>query len=88
MNVVIFGATGLVGAGALLLHAVGLSNRSVAAVALIAGGLALAWRRGGFRSDAPLSWAGLILVACGTVLLFEGGRPGASLLAPGAIAGL
>ncbi len=77
----------VVGAGVLLLHAVGLSNRSVAAVALIAGGLALAWRRGGFRSDAPLSWVGLVIVACGTVLLFEGGRPGASLLAPGAIAG-
>src|SRR3954468_9693985 len=30
----------VVGAGALLLHAVGLSNRSVAAVALIAAGLA------------------------------------------------
>jgi signal transduction histidine kinase len=77
----------VVGAGVLLLHAVGLSNRSVAAVALIAAGLALAWRRGGFRGDAPLSWVGLVVAACGTVLLFEGGRPGASLLAPGAIAG-
>jgi signal transduction histidine kinase len=77
-------------AGVLLLHAVGLSNRSVVAVALIAGGLALAWRRGGgfgFRADGPLSWAGLAIAACGTVLLFEGGHPGATLLAPGAIAG-
>jgi signal transduction histidine kinase len=75
-------------AGVLLLHAVGLSNRSVVAVALIAGGLALAWRRGGgFGADGPLSWAGLAIAACGTVLLFEGGRPGAALLAPGAIAG-
>ena len=75
-------------AGALLLHAVGLSNRSVVAVALIAGGLALVWRRGGgFHAGAPLSWAGLAVAACGTVLLFEGGRPGATLLAPGAIAG-
>jgi signal transduction histidine kinase len=75
------------GAGVLLLHAVGLSNRSVAAVVLIAAGLALAWRRGGFRTDAPLSWAGLAIAACGTVLLFEGGRPGFTLLAPGAVAG-
>lgn len=75
-------------AGVLLLHAVGLSNRSVVAVALIAGGLALAWRRGGgFRADVPLSWAGLAIAGCGTVVLFEGGRPGAALLAPGAIAG-
>jgi signal transduction histidine kinase len=75
-------------AGVVLLHAVGLSNRSVLAVALIGGGLALAWRRGGgFRADVPLSWVGLAIAACGTVLLFEGGRPGATLLAPGAIAG-
>ena len=77
----------VVGAGVVLLHAVGLSNRSVAAIVLIAAGLALAWRRGGFRADAPLSWIGLVIAACGTVLLFEGGRPGGSLLAPGAVAG-
>src|SRR6476659_1453129 len=52
----------VVAAGVRLLHAVGLSNRSRAAVVLIAAGLALAWRRGGFRSDTPLSWMGLILV--------------------------
>src|SRR5438034_2022149 len=41
----------LVIAGSLLLHAVGLSDRSVAGVTLIGGGLALAWRRGGnFRA--------------------------------------
>ena len=40
-----------------------------------------------FRADAPLSWIGLVIAACGTVLLFEGGRPGGSLLAPGAVAG-
>ena len=77
----------VVGAGVVLLHAVGLSNRSVAAIVLIAAGLALAWRRGGFRADAPLSWIGLVIAACGTVVLFEGGRPGGSLLAPGAVAG-
>ena len=42
-------------AGALLLHAVGLSNRSVGGVALIAAGLALAWRRGGASGRHPLS---------------------------------
>src|SRR6266545_2524857 len=34
-------------AGALLLSALGLSDRSVVGIALIAAGLALAWRRGG-----------------------------------------
>ena len=78
----------VVAAGVVLLHAVGLSNRSVAAIALIAGGLALAWRRGGsFRADAPLSWAGLAIAPAALCCCFEGGRPGASLLAPGAVAG-
>jgi signal transduction histidine kinase len=78
----------LVIAGSLLLHAVGLSDRSVAGVALIAGGLALAWRRGGsFRADAPVSYAGLALAAGGAVLLLSGGSPNAALLAPGAVAG-
>jgi signal transduction histidine kinase len=76
-------ALALVIAGSLLLHAVGLSDRSVAGVALIAGGLALAWRRGGsFRADA-----GLALVAAGAVLLLSGGSPNAAVLAPGAVAG-
>src|ERR1041385_9489606 len=34
-------------AGSLLLGAVGLSDRAVAGIALVAGGLALAWRQGG-----------------------------------------
>jgi phage shock protein PspC (stress-responsive transcriptional regulator) len=38
-------------AGALLLHAVGISDRAVAGLALIAVGLAFAWRRGG--ASAP-----------------------------------
>src|SRR5262245_36989847 len=43
-------------AGALLLSALGLSEQSVVGIALIAAGLALAWRQGGsFRPDAPLS---------------------------------
>ncbi len=75
-------------AGALLLHAVGVSDRSVAGIALVAAGLGFAWRQGGrFRADAPLSYGGLALVAAGAVLLLQGGRPTASLLAPGAIAG-
>jgi signal transduction histidine kinase len=79
---------GLVLAGSLLLHAVGLSDRSVAGVALIAVGLALAWRRGGsFRADAPVSYAGLAVAAAGAVLLLSGGSPNAAVLAPGAVAG-
>jgi signal transduction histidine kinase len=74
-------------AGGLLLHAVGISDRSVGGIVLIAGGLALAWRRGGFRADAPLSYGALAIVAGGAVLLLQGGRPAATLLAPGAIAG-
>jgi signal transduction histidine kinase len=75
-------------AGAFLLHAVGFSNRSVAGIALIAGGLALAWRRGGaFEAHAAYSWAGVAVAAAGAVLLLAGGRPSATLLAPGAIAG-
>ncbi|HEY7603957.1 MAG TPA: PspC domain-containing protein [Gaiellaceae bacterium] len=75
-------------AGSLLLHAVGLSDRSVAGVALIAVGLALAWHRGGsFRADAPVSYAGLAVAAAGAVLLLSGGSPNAAVLAPGAVAG-
>jgi signal transduction histidine kinase len=75
-------------AGAFLLHAVGLSDRSVAGVALIAGGLALTWRRGGsFQGHAAYSWAGVAIAAAGAVLLLAGGRPSATLLAPGAVAG-
>jgi signal transduction histidine kinase len=75
-------------AGAFLLHAVGLSDRSVAGVALIAAGLALTWRRGGsFEAHAAYSWAGVAVAAAGAVLLLAGGRPSATLLAPGAVAG-
>ena len=75
-------------AGSLLLHAVGLSDRAVAGIALIAGGFALAWRKGGnFRPNAPLSYGGLALAAVGAVLLLEGGGARTTVLAPGAIAG-
>ena len=75
-------------AGSLLLHAVGLSDRSVLGIALVAGGLAFAWRRGGsFRPDAPLSYGGLIVAGAGAVLLLESGGAHTTVLAPGAIAG-
>jgi signal transduction histidine kinase len=75
-------------AGALLLHAVGLSDRAVGGIALVAAGLAVAWRRGGnFRLDQPLSYGALALVAAGAVLLLQGGGATTALLAPGAIAG-
>src|SRR6266581_3605632 len=49
-------------AGSLLLHAVGLSDRAVVGIALVAGGFALAWRQGGhFRPGEPLSYGGLLL---------------------------
>ena len=82
-------AIGLVISGSLLLHALGLSDRAVAGIALVAAGLALAWRRGaGLRPDAPLSYGGYALVAIGAVILLAaGGDAPAPLLAPGAVAG-
>ncbi len=75
-------------AGALLLSALGLSDRSVAGIALIAAGLALAWRRGGgLRPDAPLSYGGIALAAIGAVALLASGGATSTLLAPGAVAG-
>jgi signal transduction histidine kinase len=75
-------------AGSLLLHAVGLSDRAVAGIALVAGGFALAWRQGGqFKPGEPLSYAGLVVAAAGAVLLLEGGGATTTVLAPGAIAG-
>jgi len=75
-------------AGALVLGAVGVSDRAVAGIVLVAGGLAFAWRKGGgFRSDAPLSYGGLAIAAVGAILLFgQSGAP-ARVLAPGAVAG-
>jgi signal transduction histidine kinase len=75
-------------AGSLLLHAVGLSDRAVGGIALIAAGFALAWRRGGsFRPGEPLSYGGFVLAGIGAVLLLEGGGATTNVLAPGAVAG-
>ncbi len=74
--------------GRALLSALGLSTRSVVGIALIAGGLALAWRQGGsFRPDAPLSYGGLAVAALGTVVLLSGEGTSSTLLGPGAVAG-
>ena len=74
--------------GVALLGALGLSDRAVLGIALIAGGLALAWRQGGsFHPDAPLSYGGIGLAALGTVVLLWGGGTSSALLAPGAVAG-
>jgi signal transduction histidine kinase len=70
-----------------LLSALGFSDRSVVGVALVAVGLALMWRRGGFRQEAPATTLGIGLAALGVVLVFAGGNPGTRALAPGAVAG-
>jgi signal transduction histidine kinase len=75
-------------AGSLLLGAVGVSERGVAGIVLVAAGLALALRQGGsFRPDAPLSYGGIALAGLGVILLLQGGSAPAQLLAPGAVAG-
>src|SRR5580765_8494905 len=75
-------------AGGLLLSALGLSDRSVVGIALIAAGLALAWRQGGrFHPDAPLSYGGIALAAMGAVALLSSDGTSTALLSPGAVAG-
>src|SRR6187455_356766 len=70
-------------AGGLLLSALGLSGRSVVGIALIAAGLALAWRQGGsFHPDAPLSYGGIALAAMGAVVLLSSDGASSTLLAP------
>jgi signal transduction histidine kinase len=73
-------------AGLLLLSALGFSDSGVWGIALVAGGLALALRRGGsFRPHAPVSYGGLLLAAVGAALVLPGGTP--TVLAPGAVLG-
>ena len=75
-------------AGALLLTALGLSDRAVVGIALIAAGVALALRQGGsFRPGAPLSYGGLALAALGAVVLLSEEGESSTLLAPGAVVG-
>jgi signal transduction histidine kinase len=69
---------------ALLLGAIGFTGGAVVGILLVVAGLALALRRG-FRPDAPLSYGGLALAACGALLL-PGGEP-TTVLAPAAVAG-
>src|SRR6476469_7515165 len=75
-------------AGSLLLGALGVSDRGVAGIVLVAAGLALALRQGGsFRPDAPLSYGGIALAGFGSILLLQSGSAPTRLLAPGAVAG-
>src|SRR5438034_10312781 len=75
-------------AGSLLLKAVGIPNRAVAGIVLVAAGLTLAWRRGGgSHAQAPLSYGGIALAAFGAVLLLGQGNAPTRVLAPGAVAG-
>jgi len=78
---------GLFGISAVL-HALGLNDRVVIGIALVAGGLTLIWRRGGtFARNAPLSALGVTLAAAGAVLVLSRGGVDQSVLAPGAVAG-
>jgi len=78
---------GLFGISAVL-HALGLDDRAVLGIALVAGGLTLIWRRGGALSrNAPLSALGVTLAAAGALLVLSQGGVHQSVLAPGAVAG-
>src|SRR5437763_416831 len=71
-----------------VLGALGLSDRAVFGIALVAGGLVLVWRRGGFRSgDATASIAGTTLAAAGAIVVLSQGGVHAAALTPGAIGG-
>src|SRR4051812_22785873 len=77
----------LLGASSFL-GALGVSERGVVGIVLVAAGLGLALRQGGtFRPDAPLSYGGIALAGFGTILLLSNGSAPTRLLAPGAVAG-
>lgn len=81
------GALGVV-AVSLVLRSIGLSDRVVLGIALVAAGLAVVWWRGGLRLDhASPSVVGATLVAAGAVLVLSHGGVHASVLTPGAIGG-
>src|SRR5919202_5208078 len=83
----VVGALGVV-AVSLVLRSLGLSDRIVLGIALVAGGLVLVWRRGGFRAhDATGSILGTTLAAAGAILVLSQGGVHAAALTPGAVAG-
>jgi signal transduction histidine kinase len=82
----VVGALGVV-AAVLVLGSLGLSDRVVLGIALVAGGLALVWRRGGFHVDATGSILGTTLAAAGAILVLSHGGVDAAALTPGAIGG-
>jgi signal transduction histidine kinase len=82
----IVGALGVL-AAVLVLGSLGLSDRVVLGVALVAGGLVLVWRRGGLRADATGSILGTTLAAAGAILVLSHGGVHAAALTPGAIGG-
>ena len=73
-------------AGVSLLRGIGLRWPAVAAVAMIAIGLTLIWRRGGFRPGAPVPPVGVGLAMAGGVVLLTGGGTSVGFASPGAIA--
>jgi signal transduction histidine kinase len=75
-------------AGSATLGALGLSDRAVIGIALIAGGVLLIWRQGGgFHAEAPLSYAGILVTGLGAAFLLAGGGVPTRTFAPGAVAG-
>src|SRR5438105_5369083 len=73
---------------ALVLGALGLSDRVVLGIALVAGGLVLLWRRGRLRAgDATASIGGTAIAAAGAILVLSQGGVHAAALTPGAIGG-
>jgi signal transduction histidine kinase len=75
-------------AGIAALSGLGLSERAVAGVALVAVGLALIWRRGGsLRPGASVSLAGLALATAGATVLLTGGGTGTNVVSPAAAGG-
>ena len=81
------GALGIL-AVSLVLRSLGLSDRVVLGIGLVAAGLVVVWRRGGLRLDErSRSIVGATLVAAGAVLVLANGGVHASVLTPGAIAG-
>ncbi|MEP6976742.1 MAG: PspC domain-containing protein [Thermoleophilia bacterium] len=73
-------------AGVSLLRGIGLRWTAVVAVAMIAIGLTLIWRRGGFRPGASVPPVGVGLAMAGGVVLLTGGGTSVGFASPGAIA--